>query len=346
MGAARRGLWWFACVAVAFAGCSAPPAPPSVQSLTGQAFGTTWSVRWVGAEAVAIHAVEARIEERLAEVDRQMSTWRPDSDLSRARAADGPVGVAAGTAEVVRAALALAEASGGAFDPTVQPLVELWGIHHARREHAPTEAELKAARAMVGWQRVRVAETDGAFTLDDGGTALDLSAIAKGYGVDQVGEGLSALGLERWMVEVGGEVRVLGEGPAGPWRLGVDDPEADAAPGQKLAAVVHLRAGGLATSGNYRNVYEVDGVRVVHTLDPRVGRPVQSNILSASVVAPTCMEADGLATALMVLGTAGLPLVEARPGVEALLLQSGGQRTLSSGMAAHLAPAASPPTGY
>lgn len=317
--------------------CSpSPPPPPTTHQLAGKALGTTWTVKWVGEGADAAR-VQGVIEARLAEVDRQMSTWRPDSDLSRARATEGPVRVDDATAEVVRAALALAADSGGAFDPTVQPLVELWGIHHGRREAAPSEAELEAARAQVDWRRVVVGGEPGAATLDDGGTALDLSAIAKGYAVDRVSQGIRELGLARHMVEVGGEVRVGGEGPAGAWRLGVDDPEAEAPPGVALAAVVSLRDAALATSGNYRNHYEVDGIRVVHTLDPRVGRPVQSDVLSASVVAPTCMEADGLATALMVLGTDGLRLIEARPGVEALLLHGGGRRTTSSGMDAWLA---------
>ena len=166
-----------------------------------------------------------------------------------------------------------------------------------------------------------------------GGTALDLSAIAKGHAVDRVANALSALGAADQLVEVGGEVRAQGSGSEGPWRLGIDRPtRPDApprAPGADLYAVVRLANAGLATSGNYRNRYDLDGRAVVHTMDPRTGQPFDSPVLSASVIAPDCRTADGWATALMVLGEAGLTLVEARPDLEALLLVDDGQSGLA-----------------
>ncbi|MCA9569770.1 MAG: FAD:protein FMN transferase, partial [Myxococcales bacterium] len=160
--------------------------------------------------------------------------------------------------------------------------------------------------------------------IDAGGTALDLSSIAKGHAVDRVSLALSRQGLADHMVEVGGEVRVAGSGPAGLWRLGVDAPEEGSVPGQSFVAVLQLTNQGLATSGNYRNLVEVDGRRVHHTMDPRTGRPAMTDVASATVVAPTCRQADALATAVMALGAeAGLALLEGLPDVEGLVLVAG-----------------------
>ena len=340
---------WLPFVCLGSGACRMPddPAPPleeqapaPLRQLTGEALGTTWTVKFTGgaSDADARRAVEAA----LAEVDAAMSTWRDDSEISRVRAADGPIVVSEATFAVVGEALELAHATGGAFDPTVQALVELWGFQGARRDDLPDDEAIASARAQVGWQRVRLGrDAEGRPTLDDGGTALDLSAIAKGYAVDRVSWALSTLGLANHMVEVGGEVRAHGQGPTGAgWRLGIDRPEPGAAPGHRLEAVVRLTNGALATSGNYRNTYAIDGQRVAHTLDPREGRPVQTEVASATVVAPDCTTADGLATALMVLGPdRGLELVEARPDVEALLLliEGDGFRAVeSSGMGAFL----------
>ena len=318
--------------------CGAPSAPPPLDThrVAGKAFGTTWTVQWRGDDAVRPR-VETAVVDALARVDARMSTWRDDSELSLVRASEGPVPVSAETAQVVRAALALAEATDGAFDPTVQPLMELWGFHGERRDALPSDEEVAAVRERVGFEKVDVSAVDGQWTVDSGGTALDLSAIAKGHGVDAVSRALAQLGLPDHYVEVGGEVRVHGRGPSGVgWRLGVDVPEAGSLPGQRFAAIVELTNAAMATSGNYRNVYEVDGQRVVHTMDPRLARPATSDAASVTVVAPTCRAADGWATALMVLGTdRGLALIDERPELEALVLQvseGGFEQRVSRGM--------------
>lgn len=250
--------------------------------------------------------------------------------------------VSADTAWVVREALALAESTGGAFDPTVQPLMEVWGFHSRDRTlQAPSDAELAAARQQVGWERVRVTTVDGAPRLDVGGTALDLSAIAKGHGVDRVSALLTARGHADTLVEIGGEVRITGRGPRGRWSFGVDAPVEGNAPGQEFAAILHLTDRALATSGDYRNLVVVDGVKVHHTMDPRTGSPAVTNVASASVVARDCRTADGWATAMMVLGAErGLALIEQRSDLEALLITSGPngfEQHTSSGMTAFLA---------
>lgn len=339
-GARLRALLPF--VLMGLAACTGPEEPDVVGipiwQLGGSALGTTWTVKYAEKEAAEAE-VKAAVDEALRAVDEAMSTWRSDSELSRLRAIDGPMVVSESTHEVVASALEVASASGGAFDPTVQALVELWGFQGARRQDLPSEEALEAARAQVGWERVRLGRNDdGQPWIDDGGTSLDLSAIAKGYAVDRVSHALSRLGLANHMVEVGGEVRAHGGGPSGAgWRLGIDRPEPGGLPGHRLEAVVRLTNSALATSGNYRNAYEIDGKRVVHTFDPRVGRPVESPVASATVVAPDCTTADAWATALMVLGPdVGMRLVEARPDMEALLLVAEGDQfrsVESSGMA-------------
>lgn len=328
----------FVLLALATAACAAPPTP---HSLHGRGLGTTWTATWLSPPELDEDDVADAIVRELAAVDAEMSTWRDDSELALVRAADGPVAVSESTARVVAEALWLAQATGGAFDPTVQPLVELWGFHGPPRTALPTDEELAAARAQVGWERVRVGrDAAGLPTVDAGGTALDLSAIAKGHAVDRVSFALSELGLGDHLVEVGGEVRVHGHNAeGGAWRVGVDRPAVGTLPGADLYAAVWVTNGAVATSGNYRQRYELDGREIHHTLDPRTGWPATAQVASATVLAPDCATADGLATALMVLGAEGLPLIERLPGVEAwLLLPDGdGLRELaSSGFELHL----------
>lgn len=314
-------MWLWLAVAACAPTDGAPTAapPPSYRSLAGEALGSTWSVKWRD-NGAPDPEVRAAVVAALDEVDARMSTYRSDSDLALVRGADEPVQVAQETLEVVRAALSLAEATGGAFDPTVQPLVELWGITGERRTAAPSDEELARAMAQVGYEQVVAGVVDGVPTVGARGAALDLSAIAKGHAVDRVAHNLSALGITDHMVEVGGEVRVAGSGPSRLWRVGVDVPEEGLAPGESLAAVLAVTNMAVATSGNYRNVYALDGQRVWHTLDPRTGRPARSDAASATVVAPSCRTADGVATALMVLGSAGLPWVDTLPNVDAMVL--------------------------
>ncbi len=264
-----------------------------------------------------------------------MSTWRSDSELSAIRESLDPVDVSEATAAVVRQALWLSEQTGGAFDPTVQPLVELWGFHGTPLTVLPTPEEIEAAQTQVGWRRVQVSHVDGQAVVNGGGTALDLSAIAKGYAVDRVSLAISELGVGSHLVEIGGEIRVSGPGPGGGlWSVGVEAPLPGNVPGASLFGLVEVVNASVATSGNYRQSRTVQGVEVHHTLDPRTGRPATSGVGSATVIAPTCALADGLATALMVLGEEGLPLIEGMEGVEAGLIwvdASGSRMELTSG---------------
>lgn len=261
--------------------------------------GTAWSVQ-VGDAGAEESRLRPLIEAELARVVAQMSTWEPDSDLSRfnTAAAGTRQSLPAQLSEVVAAALALARDSGGAFDPTVGPLVELWGFGPGRpRQTAPAEAEIEALRARVGWQLL--AQEDD-MLIQPGGVSLDLSAIAKGHAVDRIAEALRAAGYLNLLVEVGGELRAHGRHPGGrPWRIGLEGPTAD---GASVGLSLHDRA--VATSGDYRQFFEQGGRRYSHMIDPRTGYPIARAGIAVSVVHASCMQADGLATALAVLGPA------------------------------------------
>jgi len=325
-------------------GCGDPGVAHELR-LAGEALGTVWSVELVLPEAPAPEKaaeIRERVDATLDRVDRGMSTWREDAELARFnRQADlASFSFSPETRQVIAAALDLARETGGAFDPTVAPLVALWGFGAQAANAPPTVAELEEARRRVGWRHLSFRE-GGRLARRVAGVQLDLSAIAKGYAVDAL---VTELARERpigALVEVGGEVRALGAKPGGvPWRVGIDDPDA---PGSRLSAVVLLTGGALATSGDYRSVRVIEGRRRTHVVDPRSGRPVEQKVASASVIAPTCMEADAVATALMVLGPEeGLAWVEDRPWLEALLMVREGEGVIekraSSGWDRWLAP--------
>jgi thiamine biosynthesis lipoprotein len=319
--------------------CPQPTPKPAVQlELAGRALGTSWSVTAAYEASAPTDAIEARILQTLDRIDRGMSTWREDAELYRFnhRSDRGPFELSPETAHVLSAALELARDTGGAFDPTVGPMVALWGFGADAREQEPSAADIEAARAQVGWQRVSLSE-GGRVQAQVGGLRLDLSAIAKGYAVDAV---LEELALDRpagLLVEIGGEVRVLGRrGDGSPWRVGVGAPTAspDSAE-QRVDTVAELGHGALATSGDYRQRKVVAGRARSHIIDPRTGQPTDNGVRSVSVVAPTCMEGDAVATALMVLGPdEGLRYVDQRPWLEALFLietDSATQRRGSAG---------------
>lgn len=278
-----------------------PPVPVSV--LQGATMGTTWTVRLAGMPTGQDEAVlRAGIEDVLADVNAQMSTYREDSVLSRFNRL--PAGASQelpeGLQEVLRAALALAEDSEGAYDPTVGPLVNLWGFGPGPDLNAvPAATRIAEALEQVGWQRLHW-DRHSALLVQPGGVYLDLSSIAKGYAVDRVLEYLLAQGVRGALVDIGGDTRVHGRKPDGSaWRIAVEQP----VPGPR--AVQRVFAPGnraVATSGSYRNFFAADGRQYSHTIDPRTGYPVLHDLVSVTVVRDSCLQADALATALGVLG--------------------------------------------
>lgn len=301
---------------------AAPSIAPTVE-LSGPTMGTTWKVVVVGALGDAEQtAVADAIARELAAVDAQMSTWRADSDIARfnAHASTDPFPAPRGLLDVVALSLELHAASSGAFDITLAPLLDAWGFGPSgtRPDGVPTQAALDALRARTGADKLHLDLSAGTLRKDQPDLALEVSAIAPGYAADRIAAALTALGHPRHMVDVGGEFRVTGESPrGGPWRLGIERPDSR---GGAVHEVVLLRDQALATSGDYRNYYERDGVRLSHTLDPRTGRPIAHRLASVSVIHTSAALADGWATALTVLGPdAGLALAEAH-AIPALFL--------------------------
>lgn len=301
-----------------------PPAPaPDLLVLSGETMGTTWEVRIAGPdldETLRAKA-QAEIERRLDEIDRWFSTWREDSEVSRFNASRSlePFPVASPTAELVSYAVELCKWSGGAFDVTIAPLVARWGFGHgAQIADPPSEDEIGRHLDHTGAEIIHVGRGNpkaGGFLVKmDPDVEIDLSAIAPGYAADHVSAGLFSLGREDFLVEIGGEIFAAGHRPDGqPWRVAIEEPADEASDGtRRIRAVVELSNQGLATSGDYRAFYLENGRRISHTIDPRTGRPTESGVASATVIAPSATQADGFATALMVLGAKeGLALAEA-----------------------------------
>ena len=293
--------------------------------IVGGTMGTSYRVTingWVSRPALKNLTDEITAE--LIEVNRQMSTWDANSEISKFNATSNqlPFSVSKQFSKVVCSALSLSKSTQGAFDPTLNPLLNLWGFgSEGDREGVPSDLEIIQTKKITGWSKLSCSEEKSTLQKESGLLQLDLGAIAKGHGVDRVGHGLTRKGYKDWFVEVGGEVLVLGNNSDDvPWRIGIQYPSTNPAV-QKYHCVLNLSSNAVATSGDYRNYVVRDEILYSHILDPRSGRSVLSDTASVTVVAPTCMDADGLATALFVMGPEdGLLLVEALASVEALFL--------------------------
>ncbi|GGJ42234.1 FAD:protein FMN transferase [Neoroseomonas lacus] len=304
-----------------------------ILALKGETMGTSWSVRCAaGADG---DGLRAEIERCLDRVNAEMSGWRAGSYLCRFNRlpAGGSLRLPTGFRSVLEAALATAKATAGAFDPTVGPLVDLWGFGATPTIHEgpPPSTGIAAALRRVGWRQLEFDSADGGLH-QPGGVALDLSGIAKGYAVDLVARALEAAGVNSYLIEVGGELRGCGVKPDGaPWWVALESPVAKSAP----AYLVALHDLAIATSGDYRRYFRHGGIQYGHTLDPRSGWPIPPCIAAVTVLHRHCMQADALATALAVLGLpAGLEHAT-RHGIAALIVSRDG----AGGCTDHLSPA-------
>lgn len=318
-----------ACVALLFvlAACSGP----ATIELRGPTMGTTWSVKLVPTPGLDREALERGIQGELDRVVAQMSTYEADSDLVRFNRA------AAGSWQVLppeffgvlQHALDLARDTGGAYDPTVAPLVDLWGFGAAgRSRRIPSADEIAQARARLGWQRIRL-DPATRRAWQPGGVWVDLSSIAKGFATDQVSRELDRAGIEHYLVDISGELRARGtRGDGRSWQVAIEKPDAAsgaAGEASELQRVVALRDMSIATSGDYRHSFEHAGRRYSHHIDPRSGWPVEHRIASVSTLARDCMQADATGTAIMVLGPEqGLAWAERR-GLAVLLVVREGE---------------------
>lgn len=282
-------------------------------------FGAGWSVTWLGYSSQA-RRVRGEAERVFTNVDLATSTWRADSELARLRRDH----VSPTLGRVLDIALDVAERSGGALDPTVGPLVDLWRPGRAPRHALPAPEEVARVRARVGWREVeRTAEPEG-LLVDLHGRRLDLSAVAPGFAADEVSSRLMALDLDDHLVDVGGELRARGDAPrSAGWSIEVETP--------LEPEVVALSDLGIATSANRYANYSVEGLQVGHIIDPRTGWPTGDEVGSVTVIAPDAAHADAWATALLVLGEAGLTLAAQEGlGVTMWVRRPGGWRRLVS----------------
>lgn len=292
----------------------------------GMVFGTFYHVKYQ-----ATGDLQTQMEAELAQVDSSLSMFNKQSTLSCVNSNESMQ-----TDDMLEKVFALAQqVSGntdGAFDVTVAPLVNAWGFGF-KNGALPTDEQVDSLRALVGWQRVSI--QNGQVQKDDPRMVMDFSAIAKGFGCDVVADMLRRQGVKNFMVEIGGEVVVAGQNAQGkPWRVGVNKPvEDNTCTNNELEEVLQLTDVAMATSGNYRNYYVAeDGRKLAHTIDPKSGRPVQHSVLSATVLAPTCAEADAYATSFMVMGVEkAREVVKQQKQLKALLIISRDDKGASGG---------------
>lgn len=287
------------------AGCASSPQ----RVLRGEGLGATWSVTLTGELPSDAASIQHEIERRVAEVSAQLSRWDAQSSLNALNAAadDEWHEVPPLLFEALERALSLAEQTGGAYDPTVAPLLDAWGFGTlGRRFEPPTAQQIETARARVGWSKVKL-DPVGRRVRRPQGVVIDLSSMTHGLAADHIARYLQDAGITRYLVDVGGEFRA-GAAPAGrPWRIAIERP-----PGRWDAPrpegtppplrVLQLQDAGIATSGDFRYFFDYNGRRYSHRIDPRTGAPVEDDLASVTVVASDSQQADALATALSVLG--------------------------------------------
>ena len=309
-----------------------------VEPLYGYTMGTSYTVQISDPlPSQKRQQLHRKIEEKLRMVNAQMSTWDPKSEISRFnhQATTNPFTVSPEFAKVIRQSLKLSHSTGGRFDPTLNPLLNIWGFgSESETREPPTQQQIDQTRKQIGWHHLHISDNNQ-LQKDIPDLQISLGAIAKGYGVDVVSRILLDEGLSNFFVEIGGEVYAHGTKPKNePWRIGIQYPSLE--PNLKLQGILNITDSAIATSGYYPNYIQKNGRVFTHILDPVTGTPRESQTASVTVIAPNCMLADGAATALFVMGAdEGLEWTEKQPEVEVLFLirddQGNVTETASSG---------------
>ena len=273
----------------------------SMESVGGPTMGSTYSIKYVRHAGLPAAAdVRVEVEKILADIDRQLSTYRSDSDIERFN--DLPANrcqkMPASILKLIRVGEQLSEQSEGSYDLTVEPLLNLWGFGpQGREEKVPAEQALAQARQRVGYQHLRI---EGDQLCKDAAVEVDFNSIAAGYAVDTIAARLEALGIHDYLAEATGELKAAGKKLGGsPWRIALEEPRDDQQVAERIIAVDGF---GLSTSGDYRNYFEQGGRRYSHTFDARTGAPVSNTLASVTVIHPSALMADGLSTLLLILG--------------------------------------------
>ncbi|MEW6673261.1 MAG: FAD:protein FMN transferase [Thermodesulfobacteriota bacterium] len=292
--------------------------------IEGSTMGTTYHIKVVAGYFSTTSDLKEKIDGCLKEINGSMSTYAADSEISRfnsIRNTEEDVAVSEDFFNVLKASEKLYRLTNGTWDGTVKPLVDVWGFGSPPvQRKVPSKEHIDRLLAEVGFNHIEISENRH-IRKKKSSLSLDLNSIAKGYAVDRVAAVIRKNGFENFLVEIGGEVFASGvKKDRQPWRVGINRPLKDA-PANQVYRVLTLQDAALATSGDYRNFFEIEGRRYSHVLDPMTGYPVRNSVVSVSVIADTCMFADGLATALMVMGPdKGLELVERLDHVEAMIV--------------------------
>ncbi len=318
-------LWFAAIFFAAFfmnsGGCS--PRLRPIVTFSGKTMGTVYNIKVVAPPRTFDRAViEQEIIDLLDKINGLMSTYKQDSEVSRFNRFGKTEWFPISTqmARVISEAIRIGQLTEGSFDVTVGPIVNLWNFGPERKaeDRVPTQEEIDSTRERVGLLNLEVRNSPPALRKKRADLQIDLSGIAKGFAVDQIAEQLGTVGVMNYMVDVGGDMRAKGHNREGiSWQIGIESPVLEA---RMIQRVIPLENRAMATSGDYRNYFEQDGIRYSHIINPSTGRPISHKLASVTVLAPTCMEADGLATALMVQGPdAGFDLA-VREGLSCLFI--------------------------
>jgi thiamine biosynthesis lipoprotein len=271
--------------------------------LQGRTMGTTYNIKVVATiEQVEKLELQTKIDSLLKQVNQEMSTYIPNSELSlfnQNRSLE-PVTVSAGLARVIKESIRLGNLSEGKLDVTIGPLVNLWGFGPEKKpEKVPSDELLTTTKAKVGLEHLSLVDHQLSKAIPE--LYVDLSTIAKGYGVDLVAELIETSGINSYLVEIGGELRIKGFKHTGElWAIAIEKPITSE---RTVQQVIIPKNNAVATSGDYRNYFEVEGKRFSHIIDPDTGNPINHKLVSVTVIHPSSMTADGLSTALMVMGT-------------------------------------------
>ena len=273
-----------------------------VDSLIGKTMGTTYSIKFVNSAGIEIDQIHNKIDSILKEVNQQMSTYISTSEISIFNKFQDTAwyNISYDLANVLKTSLGICDFSNGALDITVGPLVNLWGFGPENRPtKIPNKIEITQELKNVGWENLHVRLTPSSVKKSNPDIYCDLSSTAKGFGVDKVAIFLESIDIRNYLVEIGGELRSKGVKKEGnPWKVGISKPDELGG----IHEVIELSNMAMATSGDYWNYFEENGVRFSHTINPKTGRPINHKLASVTVIAKTCLEADGIATALDVMG--------------------------------------------
>jgi thiamine biosynthesis lipoprotein len=292
--------------------------------ISGETMGTTYHIKIVAGTSKNISNLKNKIDQRLGKINQSMSTWIKDSEISRfndLKNAGEKIEVSDDFVQVMVVAEDLYRLTAGAWDGTVNPLVNIWGFGNTGMTNTiPPPEVITRLMSGLGFNYIQIID-NRYLAKKKGSISLDLASIAKGYAVDKIAEVIEQKGIKNFLVEIGGEVYAAGRRMDGqPWNIGINTPRPDA-PHDQVYKAITIKNKAFATSGDYRNFFEIDGKRYSHIIDPRTGYPVDNGVVSVSVIADTCTYADGLATALMVMGSKkGLALVNQLDRVESLII--------------------------